>query len=410
MTRIVLFLIVLCSAGPALSQARGQDPVAEVCGTVAPVAGATQDLRPSSAIAEPGAPWTLCPDCAATEGEAALSMRPAEGATALLFTSGGDRITPLATGPQDCRRFDLGTIPFIAPHVTADAEWTLEEARSKLEARYCAFGDEAGDLCLSFVCTPDEERWELLASGQVGTLDFTDVLEVELDARVDGALEGYLTLNARAGFEDRYLVVYVRQLDDGLLGALRRGQAGTFTVRAGDRTQEFGVTLDSSSRALGAVLGNCTDLQRLATPETAPDRFVLLNGLSTDTAKDAARTALDDRISSLLALQGAPDPDVRRAVEVRLADGWRFVDALVGPSPELGLSNYARYFIAKPPNRDWVVFDPIEDPPRIYIDLKRPIGAWPNLLLTTSERDRTIYERWYWDGENYLYRETIPGQ
>jgi hypothetical protein len=55
------------------------------------------------------------------------------------------------------------------------------------------------------------------------------------------------------------------------------------------------------------------------------------------------------------------------------------------------------------------VFDPQETPPRIYIDRKRPIGAWPNLLLTTGERDSTIYERWYWDGENYLYRETIPG-
>ncbi|MAM61484.1 MAG: hypothetical protein CMH11_08350 [Maritimibacter sp.] len=262
-------------------------------------------------------------------------------------------------------------------------------------------------MCLSFVCQPDEQRWELLARGVVDGLSFDNLLEVELDLRVDGELAGYLTLSARAGLPDTYLAVYVPRLDDTLLRDLRRGERGSATVRADKQERRLGITLDGSSRALGAVLANCPDLQRLATPEIAPDRFVLLNGTSNEGAVAAARSALDERLDALFGLEGAPEPDVQRAVDVRV-DRWWFIDALVGPSPELSDSNFARYLLVQPPGRDWVVFDPVERPPRIYIDRKRPIGAWPNLLLAQNRRDRTYYERWYWDGANYLYRETIP--
>jgi hypothetical protein len=409
MSRIVCVLIALVFAVPALSQSREDGPAVEIC-TMNPVGhGVPDGLDPASDRFRSPDRWTLCPDCPAPTDEGVQPLAPADGEMAVLFRPGGAPLAPFARPVErDCQSYDLGVVPFIAPHPSADAEWTLEESRRRLEARYCPYDTEDGKLCLSFVCTPEEEQWMLLAEGSVEGLDVTEALELELDVRVDGALAGYLTLSARAGFENAFFAVYVRQLDDELLGALRRGQAGTFRVRAMKQERELGMTLDGSSRALGAVLGNCGDLQRLATPDTAPDRFVLLNGPSTEAAIDAARQALDDRIGRLLALEGAPDPDVRRAVAVQLPDGWRFVDALVGPSPELGYSNFARYFLVKPPNRDWVVFDPVENPPRIYIDRKRPIGAWPNLLLTTAERDLTIYERWYWDGSNYLYRETIP--
>ena len=319
MSRIVFVLIALVFAVPALSQSREDGPAVEICamnlvGYVVP-----DGLDPASDRFRSPDKWSLCPNCPAPPGKGVQPLAPADGATAVLFRPGGAPLTPFARPVErDCQSYDLGVVPFIAPHPSADAEWTLEESRRRLEARYCPYDTEDGKLCLSFVCTPEEEQWMLLAEGSVEGLDVTEALELELDVRVDGALAGYLTLSARAGFENAFFAVYVRQLDDELLGALRRGQAGTFRVRAMKQERELGMTLDGSSRALGAVLGNCGDLQRFATPDTAPDRFVLLNGPSTEAAMDAARQALDDRIGRLLALEGAPDPDVRRAVASRI--------------------------------------------------------------------------------------------
>jgi hypothetical protein len=404
MLRTILVLIVLSCAVPGFAQTPEAEASEEFCGTQVPAAGALAALSGAQGSFASVTSWQACSDC---EDDASPLAPRGEGAT-VLFHVAEQRLEPFPSDARgNCRSFTPRPRRATPLATTADFAWTLEQEPARLDARYCPWNDDQGTLCMSFLCEPDEQRWSLLARGELDGLTFDDVLEVEVDFRVDGELAGYLTLSARAGKPDRYLTVYVPRIDDMLLGMLRKGERGSITVRAGERETELGITLDGSSRALGTVLANCPDLQRRATPEIAPDRFVLLNGPSTEAAVATAREVLAERLAGLLAPEGGPDPDVRSAVEAQLMDRWRFVHALVGSSPELGESGSARYLLVRPPGREWVIFDPEEDPPSIWIDVKRPIGAWPNLLLAYDRRDGTYYERWYWDGDNYLYRETL---
>lgn len=412
MTR-TLALLLLFAAAP-LAHAEEVDPAApaEICGAPPIVAGALPDEGLSFANeAHVPVGWVACPSCAGAPLSGVEGGAPGQSETPPIVIFAGERPTAAPVGPPSgdaCRSYDFGRVPKIAPDPSADPAWSLTEDPRLLEASYCAYDDGPDTLCLSFRCDLTQEGWHLTAGGQVGGLDLETAREIEMDIHVDDALAGYLTFSPVKGAAGNYQTAYVRQLDTPVLDALRRGAMAVVTLRVGKAEGEVVVGLDGSARAIGTVQGQCADLQRRATPDNAPDRFVALRGVSSPDAVTLARRVLSDRLVALREDPAGTGADVRRANLVTLPDGWRFLEAMVGPSQELGETRFGRFILVKPPQQDWVVFDPLGPEPRVYVDLKHPIGTWPTIILTTDRRDVTLYERWYWDGSNYLFRERIP--
>lgn len=260
--------------------------------------------------------------------------------------------------------------------------------------------------CIIVDCAPRQAiRYGLdIQGGDVGDR-FTGTLSV------DGQPYPALEFNRLPGDWLTYRALHLPDLHNPLFAALKAGRTVSLDLTVeGGGAHSMSVGLSGSTRALAGVERACPNALRaapLATPETAPERFVRFDAATTPEALAEARAALAAELADndrMLRQMGAPAEQRVEAVLGHWPDGRRLLLAQVwhDTTAVYGMAGGTSRLYAAAPGGPWI--EQIGGSAiAVWFDSQTAgRDGWPDLAVQVIEGGMSIpFIRWSWDGARY---------